>query len=277
MQPHTSYLVCSTPRSGSTLLCEALKNTGLAGQPEEYFMPDNEAFFKELWGVSNYADYVERVIKEGTSPNGVFGAKIMWGYVDSFVGKLRSIPEYERLPVPELLSTVFPNLRYIWITRSDKVQQAVSLEKANQTNVWAIIDETSPDKTPLSSSQLKESQISKLKISGHHPLAWLYRSPSTGELYFDFAHTDVLLDMIESYEAIWQSYCTQNAITPLTAVYEELVATYEQTAIQILHELNVPVPEALEFPPMRMKKQADMLSEEWVQRYCAFNKAITSY
>jgi hypothetical protein len=31
MQPHTSYLVCGTPRCGSTLLCEALMNTGMAG------------------------------------------------------------------------------------------------------------------------------------------------------------------------------------------------------------------------------------------------------
>jgi LPS sulfotransferase NodH len=38
MQPHTSYLICAATRSGSFLLCEALKTTGLAGQPEEYFI-----------------------------------------------------------------------------------------------------------------------------------------------------------------------------------------------------------------------------------------------
>ena len=32
-----SYLVCATPRSGSTLVCQALKETGIAGRPEEYF------------------------------------------------------------------------------------------------------------------------------------------------------------------------------------------------------------------------------------------------
>ncbi|MGZ5376146.1 MAG: Stf0 family sulfotransferase, partial [Solirubrobacterales bacterium] len=37
MKPARSYLVCATPRSGSTLLCEALKSTGVAGRPEEYF------------------------------------------------------------------------------------------------------------------------------------------------------------------------------------------------------------------------------------------------
>ena len=34
---HRSYLVCATPRSGSTLLCRSLGATGIAGKPEEYF------------------------------------------------------------------------------------------------------------------------------------------------------------------------------------------------------------------------------------------------
>ena len=33
----TSYLICSTPRTGSSLLCDALTATGVAGRPEEYF------------------------------------------------------------------------------------------------------------------------------------------------------------------------------------------------------------------------------------------------
>src|SRR5690349_2818921 len=37
MQPDSSYLVCATPRSGSTLVCHALEETGVAGRPEEYF------------------------------------------------------------------------------------------------------------------------------------------------------------------------------------------------------------------------------------------------
>ena len=37
MTPMLSYLVCATPRSGSTLLCHALDQTGVAGRPAEYF------------------------------------------------------------------------------------------------------------------------------------------------------------------------------------------------------------------------------------------------
>lgn len=234
MQSHTSYLICATPRSGSFLLCEALKNTGLAGRPEEYFWRNDEPFWKERWGISSYADYIAGAISQGTTPNGVFGAKIMWGYFDDFIGKLRSISGYENLPVAELLSTIFPNLHYIWITRRDKVRQAISHEKAVQTNVWAMTDET---------------------------------PPFAGELHFDFARIEAQVQLIESHEIAWQHYFAENGITPFTVIYEELVPAYEQTAIQILHELNIPTPEPLQFASRHMRRQADALSEEWVQRY----------
>src|SRR5918911_4934810 len=37
MKPKLSYLICATPRSGSTLLSEALTRTEIAGRPEEHF------------------------------------------------------------------------------------------------------------------------------------------------------------------------------------------------------------------------------------------------
>jgi len=36
-KPALSYLICATPRSGSTLLCVALDDTGIAGHPAEHF------------------------------------------------------------------------------------------------------------------------------------------------------------------------------------------------------------------------------------------------
>ena len=164
----------------------------------------------------------------------------MWGYFDDVVGKLHSITGYEDRPVAELLSTVFPNLHYLWMTRRDKVRQAISFERAIQTNVWAMNDETPP---------------------------W------TGELHFDFARIDALVHLVEAHEAAWRHYFVENGITPFTVVYEEFVAAYEQTAIQILHELSIPVLEPLQFAHRRMRRQADALSEEWVQRYHVLKRA----
>jgi LPS sulfotransferase NodH len=272
MHLHTSYLVCATPRSGSTLLCEVLQNTGIAGYPEEYFQAlektglprDPEAYFEGLDTVDRaeiapylapfpqanqepaqstsgeaYRDYLATVLQRGSTPNGVFGAKIMWGYFDDLIRKLRDIPGYNEMPVPDLLATVFPHLHYIWITRRDKVRQAVSLWKALQTWTWRQ-EEASPPPNAAAASR---------------------------KLIFHFKAIDHLVQQIVAHEAAWQQYFRSYGIQPFTVVYEELTVAYEEIGLNILRSLNIPITQELALVEPRMKRQADTLSEEWVQRY----------
>src|SRR6266480_4945641 len=125
MEPHTSYLICATPRSGSTLLCEALENTGLPRHPKEYFETlgnravldllgdysrlDDEYGEPTLWDGADYANYLMWVRQAGTTPNGVFGAKMMWGYFGDFIDNARQIPAYREMAVPDILTSNFPN------------------------------------------------------------------------------------------------------------------------------------------------------------------------
>lgn len=233
--PHTSYLICATPRCGSSLLAEALKNTGIAGRPEEYFWQGDEVFWQERWGVSSYTDYLKAALGQGTTTNGVFGAKIMWGYFDDVVNKLRHIPLYSEKTAPDLLSAVFPNLHYIWITRRDKVRQAISHWKAIQTGVWT----------------------------------WSTDEPSVAaeEPAFNFEAIDSLIQEITKHESAWQGYFAACEVQPYTVIYEELVTAYEVTARDILQYLCISCPEYLKFAERQMKQQADAISEEWVQRY----------
>ena len=90
VRPEFSYLICGTPRCGSNLLCEALGNTGLAGIPGEYFW--DEAHWARKWGTTCYTDYLHEVIKRSTTENRVFGTKVMWGYFDAFVQRVRETP-----------------------------------------------------------------------------------------------------------------------------------------------------------------------------------------
>src|SRR3954451_11343960 len=95
-----TYLVCATERSGSTLLCESLAATGVADCPAEYFealsetglprqpreylsaLPDPSRGGRlravEVDEASRHTSgeaLLERARREGTSDNGVFGAK----------------------------------------------------------------------------------------------------------------------------------------------------------------------------------------------------------
>jgi LPS sulfotransferase NodH len=72
MWPHVSYIVCATPRSGSSLLDEALKNTGSMGVPDEYFLPHNQRLWQNAWNTPTFSEYMAEVLRRGTSPNGIF-------------------------------------------------------------------------------------------------------------------------------------------------------------------------------------------------------------
>ncbi len=41
-EPPRSYVLCGTPRTGSTLLCSLLCSTGVLGRPESYFREPDE-------------------------------------------------------------------------------------------------------------------------------------------------------------------------------------------------------------------------------------------
>jgi len=115
-RPHQSYFVCATPRCGSWLLCGLLASTGVAGRPHEWFWRDTRKSLEHTWGVRNAEEYVELVLSAGSTPNGVFGAKVMLG------------------TLPDLSS--FPRPRFVWLRRRDRVAQAVSFATAAQTGYW---------------------------------------------------------------------------------------------------------------------------------------------
>lgn len=235
MEIQTSYLICATARSGTNLLCVALKNTGVAGRPTEWFNPYGEAQWRKAWSISTYEDYLNRVIEESTTSNGVFAAKIMEDNFDVFIGKLRQIPKYERLGRSELLSMVFPNLRYIWTTRRNKVRQAISWLKATQTGIWSLAkgELTQPVK----------------------------------EANFDFEAIDRLAQEIILSEASWEEFFAECGVSPFTVVYEDLVASYEATIMQVLEYLGIHVQGEIKFVERGLQKQADAQSDNWYQHY----------
>ncbi|HEY6542222.1 MAG TPA: Stf0 family sulfotransferase, partial [Ktedonobacteraceae bacterium] len=194
MQPHTSYLVCGTPRSGSSLLCEALANTGIAGRPEEYFQPSNEIMWKERWRTSTYAEYLSRTIEQCTTPNGVCGVKMMWGYFDHFLHNVHQMPDYKKrkVPIHKTLQGIFPNLHYIWIKRHDTLRQAVSHAKATQTNLWVVRGESS--------------------------------CPTTHKPEFSFMQIDFMAQEIKAHNAAWRRFFIENGIQPLVIFYEDFVS-----------------------------------------------------
>jgi LPS sulfotransferase NodH len=138
-----TYLVCATQRSGSTLLCKALSATGVAGRPEEYFealeatgLPAQPRDYLPALGdelglpplrhgdpLPPFSARLEAARQAGTTPNGVFGAKVMWSY-----------------GAPVLAALGDADVRWVLVRRRDKLRQAISLWRAIQSQQWNTDD-----------------------------------------------------------------------------------------------------------------------------------------
>jgi LPS sulfotransferase NodH len=162
----------------------------------------------------------------------VFGAKLMWGHLDDFAHFAGELPAFRGLPLEELLPAVFPKPRYVWVTRRDKVRQAVSLWKAIQTEAWRG-DDAEGDHEPI-----------------YHEKA-----------------LEHLVKMLADHDTHWESFFTRTGIEPLVITYEDdLNEGPEQAVRQVLRRLDLSVPLGWH-APAHMQRQADERSERWVAQY----------
>ena len=79
-------------RSGSWLLADLCHQTGVLGQPEEYFRPDYRGHWSDEWGIGldcSYGEYIVSAVGLTSSPNGVFGVKMHSYQMDWYLRQLR--------------------------------------------------------------------------------------------------------------------------------------------------------------------------------------------
>jgi LPS sulfotransferase NodH len=243
MYPRSSYIIYATQRTGSYLLCDALCQTKVAGKPMEYFTSHQAPAYAQHWGtllrdVKTYQlgeDYFKHVYATAT-PNGVFGVKIIWDTFSYCLEQIRRLEGNEHLSIPELLQTAFPQHRSLMITRRDKVRQAISWYKAFQTHCFVKKIDAPDEGIPTN-------------------------------LQFDFEAIEQHRLLLADFELSMELYFFIFGIKPFTVVYEDFVAAREETTLQILDYLEIPTPKDLVFGQPRFQKQADELTEEWVQQY----------
>lgn len=258
-----SYLVCATQRSGSTLLCELLRATDVAGVPDEYFerlrgtgLPRQPRQYFEDPSVAPIADrlaltepgrpeqhgefeaWFRYVLQRGTSPNGVFGAKMMWNYLEDFKVRMAELPGLGGLSFNERLNAVFPELKIIFMRRRDKVAQAVSLWKAIQSQQWRTDSE----------SDFEERDVT------HAP-----------DTEYDYAAIEFLLNELHRWDARWEDWFHATGREPIRIFYDEFTASRAATIGRVLDALGVDPPAPNGKGPMQ--RQADDLSKDWVVRF----------
>ncbi len=250
--PAQAYLVCATPRSGSTLLGEMLAATGLAGQPREHFEVLRHSSLprqpREYFLGTATADIVEhlpplegepsaepsdawwsRVLAEGLSDNGVWGGKLMWGHVEDFLLRARELDGLDGADLETVLRSLLGDPRLIYVAREDKVGQAVSLWRAVQTQAW--------------------------RSDG---------SPPADSARYDFLAIDHLVSQLEDQDRAWRRWFSTSGFEPLELPYEELERDPRATVSSVLRAIGLPDGDV---PVSPTSRQRDQRSEEWSIRY----------
>jgi trehalose 2-sulfotransferase len=247
MSKPTCYLALATPRSGSTLLGQGLQASGLAGDPKEFF-GHKMSFWMERWQTPALPAYAARLSQERATPKGVFGAKLLYRQLLHLEHLARREPELAELPLPEILDRLFPNLHLVWVTREDKVRQAISWFKARQTGVWGQDQRQSTPK------------LGRAWRLGDDPL-------QPGELVFDYDGIAALVRQAEAEDAAIGQVFATSGIEPFRVIYEEFTPRYEETILALLRWLGVTPPLDLTLPNPRTVKLADDRTDEWVARF----------
>ncbi len=237
-----SYIVCSTVRSGSTLLCKTLEQLDRYGRPQEYF---HRHTIQRL-GLNNNPDkflnYCHTICQDSLTHHGVFGVKMHWPQLLDFLSLARQSPQFQHQEDLAILDDFFPNLTFIYLRRRNITAQAVSAAIASQTGKW--------EKTKALSDNSKESrEIRKnpLKFQPWRIYEW------------DKA--------LQEHNRCWQNFFAENNLDYHETCYEDLVESFPQEMAQIVDYISVNSSEFLNKFEMPTKPQSTPINRRFIRYY----------
>jgi LPS sulfotransferase NodH len=234
-----SYVVCTMARTGSTLLCQYLRRTGVAGRPFELFLAKGERERWTDWGATSFAAYFDEFRARTVTPNGVVGAKVMAGQRERAVAQLRAAGFAPDGPDVAVLGAAFPRLRFVWLRRDDTVRQAISLWRAGATTQFHLRSHTE-------------------------------RAPPPP---FDFEEIEQRRVALEERDRGWQTWFAANGISPIVVTYEQFTRNRERVGRHLLRELGIEIPRGFALRrtrfarTARLRRLSDSTTEAYVAQY----------
>jgi LPS sulfotransferase NodH len=252
--PHRSVAICSHPRSGSTLLGEAIHFAGGLGCPLEYLHRGFRPTLAERWRAPDLGSYVAALHRYRTAPNGVLSIKLFWQDVEAVAHERAP----ERFPAPAtrpaeetsaqdyrdlraVLDEVLPNVSFVHLERQDRVRQAVSAIVATQTGQWRSVP-------------------------------GMGRQTPIGDAEYDYDRILGMIGFADDSHAHWRGFFAANGVEPCRLTYEELASRFDRTVSRLFAELG----SSSAPPPRRMRRQSTDATEAMVRRFLRDHAARTT-
>lgn len=244
-QPECSYLLCTMPRSGSTLLCDLLTQTGVAGAPNSFFRAQSMAEFSADWGLSMQTldgfdrAYVAAAITHGSAGTGCFGLRANWHNMPGLMARLGHLFPGAKTDIARLRAAFGP-VKFVHLERKDKVAEAVSLVVAEQSGLWhrnadgSELERTTPPSQPVYDAQAMQAAY----------------------------------DEVTNGQREWSLWFDAQGVTPLHLTYEALAAASNVEVARILEFLDLDPAKAYNLSP-GTARLATARNAEWAARFRA--------
>jgi LPS sulfotransferase NodH len=223
-----NYVISTTPRSGSNLLCELLSSSKLMGFPSEYLnslgglLPtakDNHLIDPE--GRISVGTYLDFVTENRVTQNDCFGLKILYDQLVTF-GKFQAVKDF-------LMKS-----RFVWLVRRDIVSQAVSLYIASETGSWKSFEDERKTRDMVN---------------------------------FDEEKIQFFVNRIFMQNLKWEQFFLINHLEYLRVDYEDILADAQGACQRICGFCGVRTDHHFLIDEARYKKQGNDLNEQFVSRF----------
>jgi LPS sulfotransferase NodH len=240
MTSFASYILCTTPRSGSTLLCGLLRDTGCAGDPQSYFHQPSLANWcggLKLPLGSSISKIFTEARRVGSGNSDLFGLRMQRHSFDFWMAQLAKLHPSQTSDLGRI-EAAFGRTAFIHLTRTDKIAQAVSLVRATQSGLWH-----------------RNADGSELE-----------RLSTPQNLRYDHAAIGQQLDELTVFEDQWKTWFRHAGITPLTISYEALAADPTATLNDVFIHLRLDQTRVQNAAPPTAKL-ADDINLQWAHRF----------
>tara|TARA_R110002073_G_scaffold188829_2_gene347778 strand:- start:4712 stop:5413 length:702 start_codon:yes stop_codon:yes gene_type:complete len=228
------------------MLCDLMAATGVLGKPQSFYRPESITLWTQQLSVKGdhatgssefERGYLAAIQKHGTDTSGTFGLRLMWDSVEGLAHRL--LPIFgDQLSDAALFERAFGQPLYVNLVRKDKVAQAVSLIRAEQSGQWHL------------------STDGSVRQGTEEPKPVTYDAQSIGKEITSLSRDD----------AAWQAWFATQGLSPLQVTYEDLAKDPQAMVAEILEVSGHDRAIAQSIKPVTAK-MADEESRQWIERY----------
>ncbi len=249
----TSYIVCSTGRSGSTLLCRTLEHLKCCGNPEEYFHHKRIKGLKLKDNPENFINYCNKILQEGLTSNGVFGIKLHYWQMYDLIKMAKGSGLFKEKEDLNILNAIFPDLKFIYIKREDIIAQAVSTTIALQTGVWQVRNENQ-NQEGIKTQTKSTSNKSFIKFQPLKIYSWE--------------------EKFKDQNQRWLRFFEENNIKYYPLTYEILINSFETEIENIINFLDIEQNLIHNKIEKQNKRQSNEINQRFIRNYKMLPKLL---